>query len=189
MKATSYLLIFLIVAGIFSSCKKLDQLVSFNLDTSDSVQWIGIPDTVLTDTFNNNETFTLVSETYNFSDYAKFATNKTTPSEVEDVQALNFIIELNDDSLYSFGFCRDLTISLSSPTNAFQDIDIYTSEFPDPTGDVFTAELLGTDDEFLKAIQKDKFRFKTVFTLLTQVPDTITFNYKMGFRLKANPVE
>jgi hypothetical protein len=187
MRIAPYFLSFILIAGIFSSCRNLDELVSFNLETNDSIRWIGIPDTVLIDTFLNNEGFIITSEDFSFSDYPKFNTNKTTPGQVEDVQAFNFSISLDDDSVTSFAFCRDLKITLNSPTNAFPDIDIYENPLPLPTESSFTAEIMGTSSDFLAAIQKDKYRFKTQFILQSEVPDTIKMNYSMSFRLKAHP--
>lgn len=187
MKFIPYAFIFLLIAGIYSSCRKLDQLVSFNLDTQDTVMWIGIPDTVLTDTFNNNEGFILLSQEFKFSDYKKFATNKTTPAQVEDVQALNFTIEMSDDSLNNYSFVKDLEVYLVSPNNAFEDIKIYENPFPVPTASSFVEELEGTNAEFLKAIKKDDYQFKSQFILQNAVPDTITMNMRMSFRLKGHP--
>ncbi len=187
MRIAPYILAFTFLAGILSSCRNLDELVSFNLETNDSIRWVGIPDTVLTDTFMNNEGFIITSQDFSFSDYPKFNTNKTTPGQIEDVQAFNFSISLADDSVSSFAFCRDLKITLNSPTNAFPDIDIYENPFPLPTESSYTAEIMGNSSDFLAAIQKDKYRFKTQFILQAGVPDTIKMNYSMSFRLKGHP--
>ena len=112
MKIAPYFLALLLLAGVYSSCKKLDQLVSFNLDTKDSIKWIGLIDTVLTDTFPNNNGFILLSDEYKFSNNLKFSTNKTTPSEVESLSALNFVIELKDQRSTDLSFCKDLKIFL-----------------------------------------------------------------------------
>ncbi|MEX1190206.1 MAG: hypothetical protein WED33_13185 [Bacteroidia bacterium] len=187
MKIAPLFLSIAIVAGVFSSCRNLDELVSFNLETNDSILWIGIPDTVLTDTFLNNEGFIITSREFAFSDYPKFASNKTTPGQIEDVQAFNFSISLDDDSVTNYSFCRDLKITLISATNSFPDIDIYENPLPLPTESSFTAEIMGNSSDFLAAIQKDDYRFKTQFILQGPVPDTIRMNYSMSFRLKGNP--
>jgi hypothetical protein len=189
MKFIPYAFILLLLAGIQSSCKKLDQLVSFNLDTRDTVQWIGIPDSVISDTFNNNEGFIILSKEFKFSDYAKFKTNKTTPAQIEDVQALTFTLELNDDTVTNYSFCKDLEIYLVSPNNAFQEILIYEDPFPVPTQSSFVVEIDGANAEFLKAIQKNDYQFKSQFILQNFIPDTITMNMQMTFRLKGQPNE
>jgi hypothetical protein len=189
MKIAPYILAFLFVAGVYSSCKKLDQLVSFNLDTKDSTKWIGLKDSVLTDTFPNNAGFIILSEEFAFSNYSKFSTNKTTPSLVESLAALNFTIELKDLRATDLSFCKDLKIFLISPTNAFPEIELYSIDFPLPSSIIATAEIIGTDDELLKAIQKDKYQFKTQFELVSPAPDSLKLSYEMHFRLKANPSE
>lgn len=187
MKTIPYLLVCVLLAGVFSSCRNLDELVSFNLDTKDSIQWIGIPDTVLTDTFMNNEGFIITSQEFAFSDYPKFQTNKTTPGQVEDVQAFNFTLELDDDSVTNYSFCRDLKISLVSPTNSFPEILIYENELPLPTKSSYVEEIMGNSSDFLAAIQKDGYQFKSQFLLQAPIPDTISMNYQMTFRLKSVP--
>lgn len=189
MKIAPYFLALLLLAGVYSSCKKLDQLVSFNLDTKDSIKWIGLIDTVLTDTFPNNNGFILLSDEYKFSNNLKFSTNKTTPSEVESLSALNFVIELKDQRSTDLSFCKDLKIFLVSPTNAFTEIELYSDNFPIPSTIIATAEIIGTDSELIKAIQKDKYQFKTQFELVAPAPDSLKLSYEMNFRLKANPVE
>jgi len=189
MKIAPYILALLLAAGVYSSCKKLDQLVSFNLDTKDSTKWIGLLDTVLTDTFPNNNGFILLSEEFKFSDNPKFRTNKTTPSEVESLAALNFVIELKDQRAIDLSFCKDLKIFLVSPSNAFPEIELYSIDFPLPSSIIATAEIAGNDSELIKAIQKDKYQFKTQFELVSPAPDSLQLSYEMSYRLKANPVE
>jgi hypothetical protein len=189
MKIAPYFLALFIVAGIYSSCKKLDQLVSFNLDTKDSTKWIGLIDTVLTDTFPNNNGFILMSEEFAFSDNSKFSTNQTSPSLVESLTALNFTIELKDLRANDLTFCKDLKIFLVSPTNAFPEIELYTVAFPVPSSIIATEEIIGTDSELLQAIKKDKYQFKTQFELVGPAPDSLRLSYETHFRLKANPSE
>jgi hypothetical protein len=189
MKIAPYLVAFLLISGVYSSCKKLDQLVSFNLGTKDSTQWIGLTDTVLTDTFPNNNSFIILSEEFQFSDNPKFSTNKTVPSEVEALTALNFVIELKDLRVSDLSFCKDLKIFLVSPTNAFQEIELYSIDFPLPSSIIATAEIIGDDSELIKAIQKDSYQFKTQFELIAPAPDSLQLSYEMTYRLKANPIE
>jgi hypothetical protein len=55
--------------------------------------------------------------------------------------------------------------------------------------DFITLNMLPTDEEFLNIIQRDKYRFRTEFTLVSPMPDSVYMSYKMNFRLKAIPQE
>ena len=57
----------LLIAITIGACKRLDQLVSFNLDTKDQVVWEKAPDSLLTDTILNNELVFFVSEDFHLT--------------------------------------------------------------------------------------------------------------------------
>lgn len=185
MRSLPYIFTILIAVTAFS-CKKLDQLVSFNLDTNDNVFWESVYDTVLTDTIVGNETFSLFSDEYAFKNYDKFETNKTTPQAVESVEAFNLTVTI-DSGATNFGFAENMSIYIFSPKNLFKEILI--AEFPNPSGNehFMGTEMNVTNDEWLKIIQKDKYQFRTEFTLVSPMPDSIYLDYGMGFRLKAQP--
>lgn len=177
-----------LVALVIVSCKRLDKLVSFNLDTNDQVVWIPVPDSILTDTIIGNEDVFFVSDEFSFNDYPKFEQNKSTSSTVEDVQSLSLTIQL-DSGATNFFFLRDLTVYLMSPNNLYKDLKLITVDVPDPVEDVITLDMEPSNAEFLTAIQKDKYQFRAEFTLDSPMPDTVYMSYKMGFRLKAQPTD
>jgi hypothetical protein len=185
MRILPYFLTILLAVSAFS-CKKLDELVSFNITTNDPVFFEMVYDTVLTDTFPGNETFSIVSEGYQFSDLDKFKTNKSTPQTVESVQAINLIMTI-DSGASNFGFASNMSIYLSSPSNLFQEFEIANIPSPASAGNVIQVEMSADDNTWLGAINKDKYRFRTEFTLINPMPDSIYLNYSMDFRLKAMP--
>jgi hypothetical protein len=185
MRILPYFLVILIAISAFS-CKKLDELVSFNITTHDQVFFEMVYDTVLTDTFPGNETFSIVSEGYEFSDLEKFKTNKSTPQTVESVQSLNFIMTIDSGST-NFGFASNMSVFISSPSNQFQEFEIANIPNPASTGNEIKVELNGDENTWLDIIKKDKYRFRTEFTLISPMPDSIYLDYSMGFRLKALP--
>lgn len=187
MRILPYFLIILLAVSAFS-CKKLDELVSFNITTKDKVFFEMVYDTVLTDTFPGNETFSLVSDGYQFSDLEKFKTNKSTPQSVESVQSINLIMTI-DSGASNFGFASNMFIYLSSPSNSFQEFEIANIPSPASAGNVIQVEMSADDNTWLGAINKDKYRFRTEFTLINPMPDSIYLNYSMDFRLKAMPNE
>ena len=185
MRILPYFLAVLIAISAFS-CKKLDELVSFNINTHDQVFFEMVYDTVLTDTFPGNETFSIVSDGYQFSDLEKFKTNKSTPQTVESVQAINLIMTI-DSGATNFGFASNMTIYVSSPNNQFQEFEIANIPSPASSGNVIQVEMSADDNTWLNVINKDKYRFRTEFTLINPMPDSIYLDYSMDFRLKALP--
>lgn len=175
-----------VMAAALASCKRLDKLVSFNLDTKDPVVWLKAPDSLLTDTFPANHFLTFVSDDFSFNNYEKFATNKTTSGLVEDVEAVNITIQI-DSGAVDFSFAKGLKVYLSSPSNLFNDAELFAEDDPEPGVDYLQFTMKPTNDEFLTLIQKDKYRFRTDFELYTPMPDTVFLSYKMSFRLKAQP--
>jgi hypothetical protein len=178
----------LLIAITIGACKRLDQLVSFNLDTKDQVVWEKAPDSLLTDTILNNELVFFVSEDFSFNDNEKFEQNNATSTTVEDVEALSLTIQI-DSGATNFSFMKDMSLYISSPSNLYKDTKLIGLADPDPVEDFITLELLPTNEEFLNFIQRDKYRFRTEFTLVSPMPDTVYLSYKMGFRLKATPQE
>jgi hypothetical protein len=189
MRILPYFLTILLAVSAFS-CKKLDELVSFNITTNDPVFFEMVYDTVLTDTFPGNETFSIVSESYEFSDLEKFKTNKSTPQTVEFVEILDtnmyFTVTI-DSGASNFGFASNMSVYISSPSNQFQEFEI--ANFPNPasSGNVIFVNMKDDEDAWLNIIKKDKYRFRTEFTLISPMPDSIYLDYSMNFRLKAIP--
>jgi hypothetical protein len=189
MRILPYFLVILIAISAFS-CRKLDELVSFSLKTNDKVFFERVNNSVLTDTIPGNETFSIVSENYLFSDNKKFDINKSSPQTVEFVEILDtnmyFIIGI-DSGASNFGFASNMTIYISSPSNQFQEFEI--ANFPNPasSGNVIDVNMKDEEETWLNIIKKDKYRFRTEFTLINPMPDSIYMNYSMDFRLKAIP--
>ena len=179
---------FLLVAITIGACKRLDKLVSFNLDTKDNVMWEKAADSLLTDTFPNNEGVFYISEDFSFNNYEKFASNNATSTTVEDVEPFNLTIQI-DSGATNFSFLKDLVVYISSPNNLYKDTKLIELAEPDPVEDFITLNMLPTDEEFLNIIQRDKYRFRTEFTLVSPMPDSVYMSYKMNFRLKAIPQE
>jgi hypothetical protein len=129
-----------------------------------------------------------VSDGYQFSDLEKFKTNKSTPQSVESVQAINLIMTI-DSGATNFGFASNMTIYVSSPSNLFQEFEIANIPNPASSGNVIQVEMSADDETWLSAINSDKYRFRSEFTLINPMPDSIYLSYSMDFRLKAMPNE
>lgn len=174
--------------SIFGACKRLDNLVSFNLDTNDPVVLLEAPDSLLTDTFPSNQFLTYVSEDFSFNKYDKFAQNNSTSATVEDVDGIDLTVVI-DSGAVDFSFAKDMKFYISSPSGGYQDELLMEEAFPEPGKDFIQYSLKPTNEALLNIIRRDKYRFRTDFELVAPMGDTLYLSYKMRFRLKAQPVE
>jgi len=180
-----FLLGIIVILTVINSCKDKNKIVSFNLETNDAVFFIPLSDSLLTDTVLGNEGISLQSEDFKFSKYEKFNINNVIPAELEDVEAFKLIMTL-DSGISSLNFMKDLKIFIGNGTG--KDVELISIEFPgqiDTLGMLMTA----TTDEWLNVMRKDKYYFRSDFTQTGAVPDSIALRYKMGFRLKGNPLK
>jgi hypothetical protein len=183
-----------------ASCKRLDKLISFTLETNDRMVLPIVSDTVLYDSIPDNDVISVFSADYNFSDYEKFETNKCTPQSVEDVEKWNtaetqngspitMTIEI-DSGANSFSFMRNLRVFLVSSNGLYQERELISEDFPDQVSNrIVFSDMLAENDFFLQAIHKDGYKFRTEYKLISAMPDTVKLNYTMKFRIKAMPVE
>ncbi len=189
-----------LVLFMVASCKRLDKLISFTLETNDRMVLPIVSDTVLYDSIPDNDVISVFSADYKFSDYEKFETNKCTPQSVEDVEKWNtaetqngspitMTIEI-DSGANSFSFMRNLRVFLVSSNGLYQERELISEDFPDQVSNrIVFSDMLAENDFFLQAIQKDGYKFRTEYKLISAMPDTVKLNYTMKFRIKAMPVD
>ena len=183
-----------------ASCKRLDKLIRFTLETNDRMVLPFVSDTVLYDSIPDNDVISVFSADYKFSDYEKFETNKSTPQSVEDVEKWNtaetqngspitMTIEI-DSGANTFSFMRNLKVFLVSSNGLYQERELVSEDFPDQVSNrIVFSDMLPENDFFLQAIQKDGYKFRTEYKLISAMPDTVKLNYTMKFRIKAMPVD
>ena len=189
-----------LVLFMVAYCKRLDKLISFTLETNDRMVLPIVSDTVLYDSIPDNDVISVFSADYTFSDYEKFETNKCTPQSVEDVEKWNtaetqngspitMTIEI-DSGANSFSFMRNLRVFLVSSNGLYQERELISEDFPDQVSNrIVFSDMLAENDFFLQAIQKDGYKFRTEYKLISAMPDTVKLNYTMKFRIKAMPVD
>lgn len=189
-----------LVLFMVASCKRLDKLISFTLETNDRMVLPIVSDTVLYDSIPDNDVISVFSADYKFSDYEKFETNKCTPQSVEDVEKWNtaetqngspitMTIEI-DSGANSFSFMRNLRVFLVSSNGLYQERELISEDFPDQVSNrIVFSDMLAENDFFLQAIQKVGYKFRTEYKLISAMPDTVKLNYTMKFRIKAMPVD
>jgi hypothetical protein len=189
-----------------ASCKRLDKLITFTLETNDRVVWPFESNSVLGDTIPDNNIISILSGDFKFSNYEKFETNKSTPQSVEEVEKwdvrrcpenekgcepLAMSIEI-DSGANTFSFMQDLKVFLVSPNGLFPETELYSQADSQPVENIIeisNTALVPDNDFFLSAMQKDGYKFRTEYKLIGLMPDTVKLNYKMKFRIKALPDE
>jgi hypothetical protein len=190
------------IALSIASCKRLDKIVTFTLETNDRVVLPFVSDSILFDSIPDNNVISVFSDDFKFSNYDKFKTNMSTPQSVEEVEkwdiiesnggsAIAMIIEL-DSGANTFSYMKDLRVFLVSPNGLFPETELVTNDVPslvENTLKFSNAEVLPNDDFFLQVVQKDGYKFRTEYKLISAMPDTLVLNYKMKFRIKALPDE
>ncbi len=191
----------LIVLSV-ASCKRLDKLITFTLETNDRVVLPFVSDSVLYDSIPDNNVISVFSDNFKFSDYDKFEANKSTPQSVEEVEkwdiaesegasAIAMKIEL-DSGANTFSYMSDLKVFLVSPNGLFPETKIISENNINQVENIleFTdAEVIPNNDFFLQMMQKDGYKFRTEYKLISAMPDTLKLRYKMKFRVKALPDE
>lgn len=200
------LLILALLALSYASCKRLDKLITFTLETNDRVVWPFVSDSVLYDSIPDNNIISIFSEDFKFSNYDKFETNKSTPQSVEEVEKwdvrrcpdneqrcdpLAMSIEI-DSGANTFSFMQDLKVFLVSPNGLFPETELYSQTDSEPVENIIeisNTALVPDNDFFLSAMQKDGYKFRTEYKLIGLMPDSIKLNYKIKFRVKALPDE
>ena len=195
------------VALSIASCKRLDKLITFTLETNDRVVWPFVSDSVLFDSIPDNNIISILSEDFKFSNYDKFETNKSTPQSVEEVEkwdikgecvcndnCCKYAMRIEIDSgANTFSFIENLKVFLVSPNGLFQEKELFSREGSEQVcneiGICSDINFLPDNDFLLQAVQKDSYKFRTEYKLIGSMPDTVKLNYTMKFRIKAMPVD
>jgi hypothetical protein len=189
MKNLSLILFAVWISFALVSCKDYNQLVSFNIETEDQLVINQIPDSILTDTFPNNDFIDILfEEDFAFSDLKKFETNKTRPANVEKVEKFNLLLRI-DSGASNFRWAQGLNIYMLSPTNAFAELKLLDVPIPPINENAINLELLPTSEVMMNAMIRDKYKFRIDFQLINPMPDTIYMTAKMYFRVKAMPID
>jgi hypothetical protein len=175
----------LVVLFALQSCTDKNKIVSFNLETNNPVFFIPLGDSLLADTILGNEGISMQSEDFKFSVSEKFNTNNVIPAELEDVEGYNLILTL-DSGISNLNFMKDLKIYIGNGTG--KDLELISVDYP---GQIDTLGVLmrPTSDEWLNILRKDKYYFRSDFTQISAVPDSVALRYKMSFRVKGNPTK
>ncbi|MBX7203024.1 MAG: hypothetical protein K1X77_08120 [Bacteroidia bacterium] len=181
-----FALIIVVLAG--TSCKDLNQLISFNLETRDRVSVPPFPDSLLTDTLLGNEMMMIVTDPIYFGNYKKFETNKSLPENVEDVEAIDLIVRIDSGS-FDFSFANNYSFYLSPSGQFFDDVELASIVNPEPGRVSLTFKMKPKNAEWLKIIRGNKYHLRMDYTMVKGLKKPVHLLFEMRFRLKSMPVK
>ncbi|UOQ98746.1 hypothetical protein MUN81_04455 [Hymenobacter sp. 5317J-9] len=131
------LVLFLALVG----CKKIDQLLTFTVDTSQSVVIPGLP--------GSTQLPAPVTVTTNSA--ASFQNNKTTKDKVKDVYLEQMVLTITDPSGANFDFLDKLDVYINTPNVNNKILLASISSVPQGTNIIKLTPTTARLDEYLKA--------------------------------------
>ena len=161
---------------LFVGCKKIDQLLTFTVDTSESVV---IPGLAGTTQLPKPVTVTTNSAT-------SFSNNKTSKDKVKDVYLDQMVLTITSPSGANFDFLDKLDVYINTP-NTNNKILLATTPATVPRG-VNTIKLVPTTarlDEYLKA---DTYQLTVDATTNRFSASDFTVRADSRFKVTANPL-
>ena len=164
------LLVFLLLIG----CKKVDQILTFNVDVSQS--------TTIPFILSGTGPISPVPVTTNSAD--SFRNNKTTKDKVKDVYLNKMMLTVTAPSGTTFDFLDKVQIFISTGTNN----KILLAQLDNVPRGVTTITLVPTTsrlDEYLKA---DTYTLDAIYTSNKFVSAPFTVRSDASFKVTANPL-
>jgi hypothetical protein len=183
--ATISLLAFIILAE--QGCKRLDRLVSFNLAVENQFVIPVFPDTVLTDEFIGNETFSYLLSDLRFQNETEFAKNKTFPTQVESCEIQSITLSIDSGSVATFNRMKKIELYIGSGITQEQLIGV--SENIQQNQASVNIILNITNEQFKTAIRSDLYRLRLLIEWQAPIDGPVYIKNSMNFRLKAIPTE
>jgi len=172
----------------WASCKDLNQLISFNLETRDPIVLPIFPDSLLSDTIWGNEMMMVLSEANYFGEYKKFELNKTLPEKLEDVESIDLTVRI-DSGAFDFTFANNFIFYLSPSGQFFDDVELASIMNPEPGRASMVFKMKPKNAEWLKIIRGNKYHLRADYTMVSGLNKRVHLVYEMRFRLKAMPAD
>jgi hypothetical protein len=173
MKKAVLLFPFLLL--LLSSCKKLDQLLTFEITSSEQIK---IPASGLV----NTPLITPVPVTVNSKQ--SFENNNTKAELVKDVRLTGLTLTIVDPAAENFNFLQSIRIYIGTNNN---DKTLLASLNQVPTG-VSTIELTPEKSPLDKYIKAESYTLYTEVTLKSNVARELTVQAHSRFSVTADPL-
>ncbi|HEX8548184.1 MAG TPA: hypothetical protein VF691_14580 [Cytophagaceae bacterium] len=167
-----YILVFFV---IFSSCKKAEELATFNINKSEKFT---IPATVLP--VGTALPLGLESPPTNTS--TEFKNNRSETKYAKDVKLTKLSFEITNPPTANFNFLKSVKIFISSPSVAGEKLLAYNDDVP---RGVSSFELTTSGDKLDEYIKADSYSLRVETIIRETVPQNTDVTSNMTFRVTA----
>lgn len=182
---TSAVLMIVFTSLIYQGCKRLDRLVSFNLSVEQQFVIPVFPDTVLTDAFIGNETFSYMLDDLRFSNEDEFEKNRTFPTRVESVEIQSIGLTIDSGAVATFNRMKKIDLFIVSGVTQEQLIGTVENIQNNQTNVTFLLNI--TREQFKDVINRDAYKLRLVIEWSAGIDGPVYLKLRKSFRLKAIP--
>ncbi|MFN4121779.1 MAG: hypothetical protein ACK4GL_00595 [Flavobacteriales bacterium] len=182
---TSAVLMAVFNSLIYQGCKRLDRLVSFNLSVEHQFAIPVFPDSVLTDAFIGNETFSYLLNDLRFSNEDEFEKNRTFPTRVESVEIQSIGLTIDSGAVATFNRMKKIDLFIVSGVTQEQLIGTVENIQNNQTNVTFLLNI--TKEQFKDVINRDAYKLRLVIEWSAGIDEPVYLKLRKSFRLKAIP--
>ncbi|GGG38120.1 hypothetical protein [Hymenobacter glacieicola] len=176
MKKILFLTPLLVVLAFLSSCDKLDKLLTFYIEDSQSVK--------IASAFPIGQVVPLTPIAVTTRSDEKFKNENTSANLVKDVKLDRLTLSITDPSSENFDFLQSITIYISTDSN---DKILLASLDNVPTG-VNTLQLTPTSQKLDKYVKASSYTLSTEAKIRKPISRDITIRTDSRFKVTADPL-
>lgn len=171
-------LFFTLFALVFSGCKKIDKLLTFNINHAQTI-------TVPKEAIVRNLTVLGPPVIINADTKEEFKRQNTAAELVKDVVLTKIVMNLENPANEDFGFLKDVELIIGGDN--LPEVSLANlKDIPDNAGK--TLELTSTNVKLDKYIKASSFTLRTRGTADEVVLNDITVKVNMTFKVTADPL-
>jgi hypothetical protein len=171
-----FLLAPLVLFLAFVGCKKVDQLLTFTVDTTQSVAIPPVPGTSL-----------LKPVTVTTNSAASFQNNKTTKDKVKDVYLDQLVLTITDPADKTFDFLDKLNVYINTPGANNKILLANITSVPQGTNTIKLTPTTARLDEYLKA-ENYELTVEATTNIKAFAPKEYTVRADSRFKVTADPL-
>ncbi len=176
MKTKILPIILLTVAVIASSCKKLDNLLTFYIPLETEI--------TIENNTGINFPFEITTPDITTNSDNEFKNNNTVANLVKDISLDELKLTITSPSDITFSFLKSFHIYIS--TNSDDEVELAYKE--DIDSDAKSIELTTTDKKLDEYIKAESFKLRTKVVTQEALTQDVTVKINMKFKITADPL-
>lgn len=174
-----FLLLTFAFAIVFSSCKKIDELLTFYIEDEETITFPA----QFSNGFPIGTLLPLSPVTVKTNSETELSNNNTNADLVKDVK-LDKLTLTQTDPNQNFDFLKDIEIFISTDTN--DDLKVaYLYDIPTGKNQL---ELIPTNEKLDKYIKAETYKIKTSARLRKAITNDVSIRTNMRFKVTADPL-